>query len=194
MAIRIKEGAASTGTLESLSSSIAPDAACARRRRIVEWLRTLRAPVRGEELATHFQVSRQCLVQDIAILRAGGEEVIATPRGYFLPADSARATRAVLACRHKPEQTAEELQALVDCGVRVLDVIVEHPVYGELRGSLMLESRADVQEFLDRVRRTKATFLASLTRGVHLHTIEASKPEAIARAKQALRERGFLVK
>jgi uncharacterized protein len=194
MAIRIKEGATSAGVFEGLSSSMAPDAACARRRRIVEWLKTHRAPVRGEELAAHFQVSRQCLVQDIAILRAGGEQVIATPRGYFVPADNARATRAVLACRHTPEQTAEELQALVDCGVRVLDVIVEHPVYGELRGSLMLESRADVQEFLDCVRRTKATFLASLTRGVHLHTIEASKPEAITRAKEALRQRGFLAK
>jgi uncharacterized protein len=194
MAIRAKEGAASPGAREYFSSSVAPDAACARRLRIVEWLRTRRIPVRGDELAAHFQVSRQCVVQDIALLRAGGEEVIATPRGYFLPADGARATRAILACRHTPEQTAEELQALVDCGVRVLDVIVEHPVYGELRGSLMLESRADVQEFLDRVRQTKATFLASLTRGVHLHTIEASKPEAIARAKEALRDRGFLAK
>jgi transcriptional regulator of NAD metabolism len=170
------------------------DVACERRQRVVEWLRTRRAPVRGEEMAAHFHVSRQCLVQDIAILRAGGEQIIATPRGYLLPTADARMTRAVVACRHAPEQTTEELQLLVDCGVRVLDVIVEHPVYGELRGSLMIESRADVKEFLDHVRRTKATFLASLTRGVHLHTVEASKPEAIIRAREALRERGFLAR
>jgi transcriptional regulator of NAD metabolism len=170
------------------------DPAGKRRRGIVEWLRAHRTPIAGDEMARHFRVSRQCLVQDIAILRAAGEQVIATPRGYFLPEASPRSTRAVFACRHTPEQTREELEVLVDCGVRVLDVIVEHPVYGELRGSLMLESRADVGEFLDRVSRTKATFLASLTGGVHLHTVEASKPEAIVRAEEALRERGILAK
>jgi metal-dependent hydrolase (beta-lactamase superfamily II) len=92
------------------------------------------------------------------------------------------------------ERTEEELQILVDYGVRVLDVIVEHPLYGELRGSLMLESRADVQDFLTQVRSSKATLLSALTGGVHLHTVEASRPEAIARAKAELRKRGILLK
>jgi uncharacterized protein len=165
-----------------------------RRRGILAWMQSHGEPVRGGELAKRFRVSRQCLVQDVAILRAGGEEIEATPRGYHLPATSRRGYREILACRHAPERTQEELQILVDHGVRVLDVVVEHPVYGELRGSLMLESRADVQDFLARVRSSRASLLSSLTGGVHLHTIEASRPELIARAKAQLRVRGFLLK
>jgi uncharacterized protein len=170
------------------------DSAEVRRRRIVEWMRRHGAPVLGGELASRFRVSRQCLVQDMAILRAGGEEILATPRGYRLPNVREQAHRAVIACRHAPERTKEELDLLVDHGVKILDVIVEHPVYGELRGSLMLESRTDVHDFLERVSATEATLLSSLTRGVHLHTVEASRPEMITRAKAELRARGILLK
>ena len=83
---------------------------------------------------------------------------------------------------------------MVDHGVKVLDVIVEHPLYGELRGSLMIESRADLQDFLKHVRSSHASLLSSLTGGVHLHTIEASRPEMISRAKAQLRARDFLLK
>ncbi|HKV04576.1 MAG TPA: transcription repressor NadR [Candidatus Acidoferrales bacterium] len=168
-----------------------------RRRKLLAWMRTHGAPIRGGELAKRFRVSRQCLVQDVAILRAGGEEIVATPRGYRLPrgpADLRDPHRAILACKHAPERTEEELQILVDHGVRVLDVIVEHPLYGELRGSLMIESRADVQDFLEQVSTARASLLSSLTGGVHLHTVEASRPEMIARARARLRARGFLLK
>jgi hypothetical protein len=170
------------------------DTAAERRRRIIAWMRAHGAPVRGGELAKHLRVSRQCLVQDVAILRASGEEILATPQGYRLPKGSILSHRALLACKHVPERTEEELQILVDNGVKVLDVIVEHPIYGELRGALMIESRADVQDFLERVRSSHASLLSSLTRGVHLHTVEASRPGMIARAKTALRRHGFLLK
>ncbi len=158
------------------------------------WMRTHGGPIRGGELAKHFRVSRQSLVQDIAILRAGGEDIVATPRGYRLPEGKEHGHRAILACRHAPERTEEELQILVDHGVKVLDVIVEHPLYGELRGSLMIESRADLQDFLERASASHASLLSSLTGGVHLHTIEATRPEMISRAKAQLRARGFLLK
>ena len=167
----------------------------ARRRRILEWIRRQNGPVPGTELARHFRVSRQCVVQDIAILRAERNDILSTPQGYRLPAKQRPdAHRAVIACQHGPERTEEELQILVDNGVRVLDVIVEHPLYGEMRGSLMIESRAEVQEFLRQWRSTKASLLSSLTRGVHLHTVEASKPEMIARARAQLQSRGILLK
>ncbi|HXX21005.1 MAG TPA: transcription repressor NadR [Candidatus Acidoferrum sp.] len=171
-----------------------PDTGDERRQEIVAWMRSHGGPIRGGELAKHFGVSRQCLVQDVAILRAAGEEIMATPQGYQLPKVDTHAHRAVLACRHAPERTEEELQVLVDHGVRILDVIVEHPLYGELRGSLMLESRSDVQDFLDQVRSSRATLLSALTDGVHLHTVEASRREAISRAKAELRKRGILLK
>jgi uncharacterized protein len=166
----------------------------ARRRRILHWMRAHDAPILGDDLAKHFRVSRQCLVQDMAILRASGEGILATLRGYHLPRGTNQPHRAVLACRHEPERMGEELQILVDHGVKVLDVIVEHPLYGELRGSLMLESRTDVQDFLKQVIAKKATLLSSLTRGIHLHTVEASRSDMIARAKAVLRARGFLLK
>lgn len=165
-----------------------------RRRRIVASIRSHRGPLSGSELAKRLRVSRQCLVQDIAILRAAGEEIVATPRGYRLPDAAGDTHRAVLACRHSPERTEEELQILVDHGVTVLDVIVEHPLYGELRGSLMIESRADVKDFLKQVKATHASMLSSLTHGVHLHTVEASRPEMISRARTQLRARGILLK
>ncbi|MGH9690405.1 MAG: transcription repressor NadR [Candidatus Acidiferrales bacterium] len=165
-----------------------------RRTRILTWMTAHPAPVQGGELAKRFRVSRQCVVQDIAILRASGKEILATPRGYQLPGNSARSVQAVLACRHAAERTEEELQTLVDHGVKILDVIVEHPLYGELRGSLMIESRADVQDFLRQVKATRATLLSSLTGGVHLHTVEASREEMISRARAQLRAHGFLLK
>lgn len=172
----------------------ANDAGDGRRRRILAWISRQPSPVRGTELADHFHVSRQCIVQDIAVLRAAGSEIIATPRGYRLPDTSRLEHRELLACDHSPERTEEELQILVDHGVKVLDVIVEHPLYGELRGSLMIESRADVQDFLQQVRAKNASLLSSLTGGIHLHTVEAHRAEMVARAKAKLRERGILLK
>jgi uncharacterized protein len=170
-------------------------AGTSRRRRMLQWMSARKGPVLGTDLARHFRVSRQCVVQDIAILRASRNDILSTPQGYRLPADQRSAShRAVIACQHAPERTREELQILVDHGVRVIDVAVEHPLYGELRGSLMIESRTDVEDFLQRWRSTKASLLSSLTRGVHLHTIEASKPETIERAKAQLHARGFLLK
>src|SRR5271156_3044359 len=86
------------------------DSADKRRRRIVGWMRSHEAPIRGSELARRLHVSRQCLVQDIAILRASGEQIVATPQGYRLPEGSPPLHRAILACRHAPERTEEELQ------------------------------------------------------------------------------------
>jgi uncharacterized protein len=157
-------------------------------------MRAQSLPVPGTELARHFRVSRQCVVQDIAILRAEGNDILSTPQGYRLPAKQAADTqRAVIACQHSPERTEEELQILVDNGVRILDVIVEHALYGEMRGSLMIESRADVQDFLRQVRTSRAALLSSLTGGVHLHTVEASRREMISRATALLRAGGFLL-
>jgi transcriptional regulator of NAD metabolism len=170
-----------------------PGTADKRRQRMIEWMRSHRGPVQGTEIAARFRVSRQCVVQDVAILRAGGTDILATPQGYRLPKGASDSVRAILACRHTPERTEEELQILVDHGVHILDVMVEHPLYGELRGPLMIQSRADLQDFLDKIKCTKAMLLLSLTAGIHLHTVEASREEMIARARAELRARGFLL-
>lgn len=164
-----------------------------RRRRILERINHAAEPVTGAELAHELGVSRQIVVQDVAILRAAGADVIATPRGYLgASARHGRETyREVLAVQHPPEQTEAELTALVDVGLRVVDVIVEHRLYGELRGLLMIESRADVQAFMQRIE--GAELLSTLTRGVHLHTVESSRPGAIDAGRAALRRLGILL-
>lgn len=164
-----------------------------RRQAILELLAAHGGAITGAELAKRFQVSRQSIVQDMAILRASGFQILSTPQGYLLPRLKRAAHQAVLASRHTFEETEEELNILVDLGVKVLDVIVEHPLYGELRGLLMLESRADVRDFMERLRESGAKLLSSLTGGVHLHTVEASRPELIEKAKEELRSRGFLL-
>ena len=116
--------------------------AAARRQAILDRLRTADRPVSASSLAAELNVSRQIIVGDIAILRAGGAEISATPRGYVLPRATDGITRTI-ACRHTLEQTGTELDILVDNGCTVLDVIVEHPVYGQLTGQLQISSRYD---------------------------------------------------
>ena len=165
-----------------------------RRRRIRDLLHERERPITGTELAARMGVSRQVIVQDIALLRAQGEELVATPLGYLLTRRLAPAAhRAVLACRHDRETTEDELLTMVDQGLKVVDVVVEHPIYGELRGMLRLESREDVRRFLDHLRESDAALLSALTKGVHLHTVEASRPEVLTRARAALRAKGYLL-
>ena len=164
----------------------------ARRAQLLDILGRADVPISGHELAERLGVSRQVIVQDCALLRASGHEVMATPRGYVLPRREA-GVRAVLASRHDREQTEDELTVMVDHGLKVVDVIVEHPVYGELRGTLMMTSRADVREFAGRVASGEVALLSELSGGVHLHTVEAPSVERLEGARQALRERGFLV-
>lgn len=165
-----------------------------RRARLWELLQQRRSPVTGGELASLLQVSRQIIVQDVALLRAQGKSIIATPRGYLAVTDdkSVRPRRTV-AVKHSGDLAVieRELNAIVDEGGQVIDVIVEHPVYGELRGVLMLQSRRDVQEFLNKMRATGAEPLSSLTDGVHLHTIEAESIDVLDRIEQVLDQLGF---
>ena len=136
--------------------------AASRRQAILDRLRTADRPVSASALAAGLNVSRQIIVGDIALLRAGGAEISATPRGYVLPRATDGITRTI-ACRHTLAQTGQELDILVDNGCTVLDVIVEHPVYGQLTGQLQISSRYDVEQFLARIRDSDAAPLSMLT-------------------------------
>lgn len=165
-----------------------------RREQLLAILRKAGEPVPGGQLATQLGTSRQAVVQDIALLRTSGERIIATSRGYMLASTlQDPAYRAELVVRHSPEQTGEELYAMVDQGVTVIDVAVTHKIYGEMRAGLQLTSRADVAEFLDKVGTGRAHLLSELTDGVHLHLIEAPTPDLLNRAKAELQRLGYLV-
>lgn len=163
-----------------------------RRRRLLAVLRS-GGPRRGAELARQLGVSRQVIVTDVALLRAGGHPIVGTPGGYLLLDRERADLQAVLACNHDRRGTGPELRTLVQHGLTVLDVIVEHPLYGELRGNLMISSRQDVERFLRELRRGRIELLSSLTGGVHLHTVRAPSAEALERARAALRKEGILL-
>lgn len=166
--------------------------AASRRQAILDRLRMADRPVSASALAAGLNVSRQIIVGDIALLRAGGAEISATPRGYVLPRATDGITRTI-ACRHTLAQTGQELDILVDNGCTVLDVIVEHPVYGQLTGQLQISSRYDVEQFLARIRGSDAAPLSMLTGGLHLHTLCCPNEDAYTRACAALKAAGLLL-
>ena len=166
-----------------------------RRQNIIEQLQQAASPVTGTTLAQMLGVSRQIVVGDVALLRANGWAILATPDGYLLPQekDAAQAGRTRrFACSHTSDDMEKELNIIVDNGGKVLDVAVEHPVYGELVARLVLASRRDIQTFLRRVRETRAIPLSAITGGVHLHTVCAEDEATLDFIEQQLREQGLL--
>ena len=161
-----------------------------RRRKIVELLSQTNQAVSAARLAAEFDVSRQVIVGDVALLRAAGEEISATPRGYVMARTAVGLVRQVPCCHDGPGMEAE-LNAIVDQGCSVLDVIVDHPVYGQLTGPLELASRYDVQQFLDRC--ADARPLSDLTGGIHLHTLSCPSEDAFQRVRASLRALGGLL-
>ena len=167
-----------------------------RRNRVKETLQQAEQPVTASHLAEQFSVSRQIIVGDIALLRASGMQILATPRGYLLDASAKEEEKNIgmLACRHTREQLREELYTIVDFGATVVDVTIEHALYGELSGKLNLSSRYDVDAFMDKVEQEKnCAPISSLTGGAHLHRIRYRDEESFARIKEALREKNILI-
>ncbi|MFB5663211.1 transcription repressor NadR [Alteribacillus sp. HJP-4] len=167
-----------------------------RRKLLLDWLLKSEKPITGSELAARTKVSRQVIVQDISLLKARGNHVLATSQGYMMiPEQQKDAIRKTLACFHRPEAevTRNELYTIVDKGAVVVDVSIEHQIYGELTALLMLSSRRDVDRFIKNVRDTNASLLSELTDGTHLHTIEAPSQHIIDETEAALKEKGYLL-
>lgn len=165
-----------------------------RRDRILDILKEKTKPVSGSRLSKKLGVSRQVIVQDIALLRASGINIFATPQGYILPRDTKDKIVKVIACHHNQENTKKELEIIVDNGGRIIDVIVEHPIYGEIKGMLMLNSRLDISEFMKLYKKTETKPLSFLTDGTHLHTIEVPHEEAFEKIIFELNKNGYLIK
>lgn len=166
----------------------------ARRKEIIEILRGAKKAVSGTELAGRLGVSRQVIVQDMALLRTSYRNIISTNRGYLLYEEPQKKEwfRREVKVRHGREDIVRELDCIVDAGGWVVNVIVEHEIYGRLSGELVIRSRADVREFMRRVEEYQTKPLTELTEGVHLHTIEAEREETLDAVEKALAEAGFL--
>lgn len=162
-----------------------------RRNEIVERIRSSETPVSGRALAAAFDVSRQVIVQDIALIRAAGHNILSTNRGYII--NEPKAVRRVFKVRHTDDQLEEELNAIVDLGGRVRDVMVNHRVYGRLTADLDISSRRKAAEFLADIRNGKSSPLKNITSDYHYHTIEADSEQTLDMIASMLKEKGFLV-
>ena len=164
-----------------------------RRAEIAALLEKADSPLSAAHLASQLGVSRQVIVGDIALLRASGADITATPRGYITERGRGGLRRTVACIHNRPEGMEKELNIMVDNGCTVLDVVIEHAVYGQLTGELHLKNRHDVAEFVRRVREEGAAPLSKLTGGIHLHNLLCPDEESLRRCEAELREAGILL-
>lgn len=169
-----------------------------RRKYIEEKLKEASGPLTAANFSKELSVSRQIIVSDVAILRASGLDILATPKGYIIEPPEKKEDFpfiGMLACRHTAEQLRDELYTMVDFGATVIDVVIEHAIYGEISGNLSLSSRYDVDQFIKKVENEKNSApISSLTGGAHLHRIGCKDQAAFEMIKATLNEKGILIK
>lgn len=163
-----------------------------RRERIIELIKNSDKPVAGTNLAKELGVSRQVIVQDMALIRASGVEVLSTHRGYVIQEE--HCVRRVFKVKHTGEQVEEELNLFVDLGGKVEDVFVYHKVHGVIKVDLYIRSRMDVQKYLREIASGNSTQLLNLTSGYHYHTVTAEQEEILDMIQDELARKGFLAK
>ena len=162
-----------------------------RRQEILKNIKESDRPVSGSKLAKDYDVSRQVIVQDIALLRASGYDIISTNRGYVLEGQTC--AERVFKVRHTDEQLETELCTIVDLGGQVKNVMVNHKIYGHIEAELGITSRRKVKEFLADIESGKSTPLKNITSDYHYHTVTADSEETLDLIEEELRKLGFLV-
>ena len=162
-----------------------------RRQEILKNIKESDRPVSGSKLAKDYDVSRQVIVQDIALLRASGYDIISTNRGYVLEGQTC--AERVFKVRHTDEQLETELCTIVDLGGQVKNVMVNHKVYGHIEAELGITSRRKVKEFLEDIESGKSTPLKNITSDYHYHSVTADSEETLGLIEGELRKLGFLV-
>lgn len=165
-----------------------------RRKELIRALEQSDKAVSGTDLAKQFEVSRQVIVQDIALLRATNKKILSTNKGYILFRDDEKTKAKRIVCvLHKDTDILKEFECIVDCGAKVLDVVVEHEIYGQVSVDLLIQNRQDALSFVEQLRNCKSKSLSCLTDGVHYHTLEADSEAMLDCAEAALKEAGFLL-
>ena len=165
-----------------------------RRKAILEKLEGASQPLSASHLAKELGVSRQIIVGDVALLRAENHAIMATHRGYLL-AEHLQIPKSYyhgkLACKHSAKEVRLELETIVQNGGNILDVEVEHPIYGMITAPLNIAKQDDIDYFMDKLSRYQGSLLSSLTEGIHLHTISCQDRETFEKIFQALEKEGL---
>lgn len=161
-----------------------------RQKEILDILKKAREPVAARDLAGRFGVSRQVIVQDLAVLRVANPEIISTYKGYIMQVSTAH--RREFKVWHEDSRNEEELTLIVDLGGHIVNVSISHKIYGRVTAELSVCSRQDVQEFMEAIRSSRSRNLSNATNGYHYHLVEAANEERLDQIEKALAEHGFL--
>lgn len=161
-----------------------------RRKKLLFLMRESDVPLSGTQLGKATGVSRQVVVQDIALLRTEGHAIVSTARGYFID-EPKHVTRLIKVC-HSDAQVEEELTTITDLGGSVLNVMVNHRVYGKVEAPLNIKNRRDIQKFVNDLQTGKSTPLSNVTSGYHFHKIAAESEEILDEIEEALRQKNLL--
>jgi len=163
-----------------------------RRNRIADILNSTHHPIKGDELAKILDVSRQVVVKDIAIIRAEGIDIISTTQGYIIY--NCINISEVIKCKNHVtvDEFKKELETIVNLGGKVKDVIIEHPVYGEIKVALDISSKRDIDNFISKASKDEFRQLSSLTKENHKHTIETTNTQIMEEIIHKLKEENIL--
>ena len=161
-----------------------------REKKILEILRDSETLVSGTYFAELFDVSRQVIVQDIAILKAKKIDIISTNRGYRL---LSKGIKKVIKVKHDDSEIRNELNAIVDLGASVEDVFVIHKTYGKISVKLDIKSRRDVDLLVENINSKLSKPLKNLTDNYHYHTIIAENENIFKEVEDKLKELGILM-
>ena len=163
-----------------------------RRGKIIQALKNSDKAVSATTLAKEFDVSRQVIVQDVALLRANGKNIFSTNREYLIQEDEE--TTRVFKVQHEDDEVEKELTTIVDLGGTVEDVFVYHKVYGVLRAEMNIKSRMDIRNYMEEIRSGKSSLLKNVTSGYHYHTVRAERVEILDMIQEELQKKGLLAK
>lgn len=161
-----------------------------RRKEIIARLADASAPVSASKLAEELGVSRQVIVQDVALIRASGQPIASLARGYVL--EKPNQAQRVFKVQHSDEDVETELNLIVDAGGIVEDVFIFHKFYGTVRAQMDIKSRYHVKQFLENIATGKSSLLKNVTSGYHYHTVTADSEETLDLIEKSLQEHGFL--
>ena len=162
-----------------------------RKKYILEKLHSSDEPISASTFGKELAVSRQVIVGDVSLLRAAGENIIATPRGYII--EKFNNIKYLIVCKHSREQLLDELYTIVDNGCAIIDVIVEHSIYGQISGQLHIFNRKDADIFAEQINKNNENLLSNLTNEIHFHTLHCPSEKYFEQTKMALKEKGYLI-
>ena len=163
-----------------------------RREKLLALLESSREPISGSMLGKHFGVSRQIIVQDIALLRGAGSDIFSTNKGYILAQREEKQPTRLFKLHHRVEDTEEELSCIINLGGCVEDVFINHRMYGQISAKMNIRNHADIDHYLNDIATGVSAPLLSATSGYHFHHISAPSEDILDEIEAALTEKGFV--